>query len=125
MNIKEKDVVDFLRRRGKPAFFKMLMRKLGVPKEEKKEFRKLLKSLIKKGILKYEKGKYILKELEEKKPEIVEGVVEAHPSGYGFLIIGEEVEDLFIPPPEMRYLFDGDVVLAKALTRKKKTKQKL
>ena len=125
MNIQEKEVIDFLKRRGKPAFFKMLMRKLGVPKEEKKEFRKLLKSLIKKGVLKYYKGKYILKELEEKKTELVEGTVEAHPSGYGFLIIGEEVEDLFIPPPEMRYLFDGDVVLAKVLTRKKKNEAKV
>ncbi len=124
MNITEKDIIEFLKKRNKPAYFKMLMRKLGVPKEKKKELRKLLKKMIKEGILKYEKGKYLLRDslIEE---ELVEGTVEAHPSGYGFLIIGEDVKDLFIPPPEMRYLFDRDVVLAKPLLRKKKHEAKV
>ncbi len=123
MIVTEKDIVDFLRRRGKPAYFKMLMRKLGVPKSEKKVLRKLLKRLIKKGTVKYVKGKYILPEFEEQ--ELIKGRVESHPSGYGFLIVGEDVEDLFIPPPEMRYLFDGDIVLAKPIKRKKKDEAKV
>ncbi len=123
MVVTEKDVIDFLRRRGKPAYFKMLMRKLGVPKNEKKALRKLLKRLIKKGTVKYVKGKYVLSELEEK--ELLEGRVESHPSGYGFLIVGEDIEDLFIPPPEMKYLFDGDIVLAKPIKRKRKDEAKI
>ncbi len=123
MEVTEKDVITFLRHRGKPTYFKMLMKKLGVPKDEKKKLRKILKKLQKKKLIKYEKGKYLLPEWKDE--VLVEGTVEAHPSGYGFLIIGDDVEDLFIPPPEMKYLFDGDVVLVKVLKKKKKDEAKV
>ncbi|WP_457625034.1 ribonuclease R [Persephonella sp.] len=125
MEITEKDIINFLKHRGKPVYFKMLQRKLGVPKSEKKVLRKLLKKLQKKKIIRYEKGKYLLTEWKHKEENLIEGRVEAHPSGYGFLIIGDEVEDLFIPPPEMRYLFDGDLVLARAVKRRKKDEAKI
>lgn len=125
MEITEKDIINFLKHRGKPVYFKMLQRKLGVPKSERKLLRKILKKLQKKKIIRYEKGKYLLTEWKHKEEGLLEGKVEAHPSGYGFLIIGDEVEDLFIPPPEMRYLFDGDVVIAKAVKRRKKDEAKI
>ncbi len=125
MEITEKDVVNFLKHRGKPVYFKMLRKKLGVPKSEQKLLRKILKKLQKKKIIRYEKGKYLLTEWKTTGENLIEGRVEAHPSGYGFLIIGEEVEDLFIPPPQMKYLFDGDIVLAKAVKRKKKDEAKV
>ncbi|SNZ06609.1 ribonuclease R [Persephonella hydrogeniphila] len=125
MEITEKDIINFLKHRGKPVYFKMLQRKLGVPKSEKKVLRKILKKLQKKRIIRYEKGKYLLTEWKQKEEGLIEGRVEAHPSGYGFLIIGDEVEDLFIPPPEMRYLFDGDIVLARAVKRRKKDEAKI
>ena len=118
MEVTEKDVINFLKHRGKPTYFKMLLKKLGIPKDEKKKLRKILKKLQKKKLIKYEKGKYLLPEWKEE--VLVQGTVEAHPSGYGFLIIGDDVEDLFIPPPEMRYLFDGDVVLVKVIKQKKR-----
>ncbi|WP_457639528.1 ribonuclease R [Persephonella sp.] len=125
MEITEKDVINFLKHRGKPVYFKMLLRKLGVPKSEKKVLRKLLKKLQKKKIIRYEKGKYLLTEWKTQEEGLLEGKVEAHPSGYGFLIIGDEVEDLFIPPPQMKYLFDGDIVLAKPVKRRKKDEAKV
>ncbi|WP_297472899.1 ribonuclease R [Persephonella sp.] len=125
MEITEKDIINFLKHRGKPVYFKMLQRKLGVPKSEKKALRKILKKLQKKKIIRYEKGKYLLTEWKLKEEGLLEGRVEAHPSGYGFLIIGDEVEDLFIPPPQMRYLFDGDIVVAKAVKRRKKDEAKI
>ncbi len=124
MEVTEKDIVNFLRHRRKPTYFKMFLKKLGIPKSEKKKLRKLLKKLQKKKIIRYEKGKYLLTEWKEE-GELIEGRVEAHPSGYGFLIVGEDVEDLFIPPPQMRYLFDGDIVLAKAVKRRKKDEAKI
>ncbi len=124
MEITEKEVLEFLKSRKKPIYFKTLYKKLGIPKSEKKALKKLLKKLEKNKFIKYEKGKYFLRK-EEPKEELVKGTVEAHPSGYGFLIVGEEVEDLFIPPPEMRYLFDGDVVLVKPIKRKKKEEAKV
>ncbi|WP_457623668.1 ribonuclease R [Persephonella sp.] len=123
MEITEKDVVNFLRHRRKPTYFKMFLRKLGVPKEDKKKLRKILKKLQNKKVIRYEKGKYFLTEWKEE--DLIKGKVEAHPSGYGFLIVGDEVEDLFIPPPQMKYLFDGDIVLAKAVKRRKKDEAKI
>ena len=124
MHITESDIVEFLRKRKKPAYFKTILRKLGIPKSDKKKLRKLLKKLQKKKVIKYNKGKYLLTEWKQK-DDLIEGIVEAHPSGYGFLIIGDEVEDLFIPPPEMKYLFDGDRVLVKPIKRKKKDEAKV
>ncbi|WP_457644460.1 ribonuclease R [Persephonella sp.] len=124
MEVTEKDIINFLKHRRKPTYFKMFLKKLGIPKSEKKKLRKLLKKLQKKKIIRYEKGKYLLTEWKEE-GDLIEGKVEAHPSGYGFLIVGEDVEDLFIPPPQMRYLFDGDVVLAKAVKRRKKDEAKI
>jgi len=125
MEITEKDIINLLKHRGKPVYFKMLQRKLGIPKSEKKALRKLLKKLQKKKVIKYEKGKYLLSEWKDGENTLIEGRVEAHPSGYGFLIIGDEVEDLFIPPPQMKYLFDGDIVLAKPVKRRKKDEAKV
>jgi len=45
MEITEKDIINFLKHRGKPVYFKMLQRKLGVPKSERKLLRKILKKL--------------------------------------------------------------------------------
>ncbi|RUM49691.1 MAG: ribonuclease R [Hydrogenothermus sp.] len=124
MQITENDIIEFLRERKKPAYFKTILRKLGIPKSDKNKLRKLLKKLQKKKVIKYQKGKYLLTEWKQK-DDLIEGIVEAHPSGYGFLIVGDDVEDLFIPPPEMKYLFDGDKVLVKPIKRKKKDEAKV
>ena len=130
MQITENDIIEFLRERKKPAYFETILRKLDIPKSDKNKLRKLLKKLQKKKVIKYQKGKYLLTEWKQKddlieENDLIEGIVEAHPSGYGFLIIGDEVEDLFIPPPEMKYLFDGDKVLVKSIKRKKKDEAKI
>ncbi len=124
MEIGEKDIVEYLKKRKKPAYFKTLVKELGLAKDDKKKLRKLLKKLQKKRLVKYDKGKYKLVENKEDE-ELIEGIVEAHPSGYGFLIVGDDVEDLFIPPPEMKYLFDGDRVLVKPIKKKKKDEAKV
>ncbi len=125
MEITEKDILEFFKQKKRPFYLKTIVKQLGVSKEKKKKIKKLLKKLQNKKLIKYEKGKYFLIEQKEKEEELIQGQVEAHPSGYGFLIIGEEVEDLFIPPPEMKYLFDGDIVLVKPIKRKKKDEAKV
>jgi len=123
MEITEKEVLRYLKEKKKPVFLKTIIKELNLSKNDKSKVRKILKRLQKKRVVKYHRGKYLLADwLDE---NTVEGKVEAHPSGYGFLIVGDDVEDLFIPPPEMRYLFDGDIVLAKPLKRKKKDEAKV
>lgn len=124
MEITENEILEFFRQKKKPFYLKTLLKQLGLPKTEKKNLKKILRKLQKKKLIKYQKGKYFLIEKKQKE-DLVKGQVEAHPSGYGFLIIGDQVEDLFIPPPEMRYLFDGDIVLAKPIKKKKKDEAKV
>ncbi len=96
--ITEKEIVDILRKLKKPVYIKTILKELNLPKEYQKKVKRLLKKLQRKKIVKYKKAKYFLIDLKEHE-EVVQGIVEAHPSGYGFLIVGDEVEDLFIPPP--------------------------
>ena len=123
MEITEKEILEFLKEKKKPVFLKTIIKSLGLSKEDKKKIKKILKRLQRKKVVKYQKGRYLLVDWLE--DDVVQGKVEAHPSGYGFLIIGDDVEDLFIPPPEMKYLFDGDIVLAKPIKRKKKDEAKI
>ncbi|RUM61108.1 MAG: ribonuclease R, partial [Persephonella sp.] len=123
MEITEKEILEFLKEKKKPVFLKTIIKSLGLSKEDKKKIKKILKRLQRKKVVKYQKGRYLLADWLE--DDVVQGKVEAHPSGYGFLIIGDDVEDLFIPPPEMKYLFDGDIVLAKPIKRKKKDEAKI
>ena len=46
------------------------------------------------------------------KMEFIQGTVQAHPDGFGFLISSELKEDAFITPRQMRQVMSGDVVLA-------------
>jgi len=72
----------------------------------------MLRKLQKNKIILYKNGGYILKGEIQEKENLIKGKVEAHESGFGFLIREDGESDLFIPPIEMRYLFDGDIVLA-------------
>ncbi|MEJ5172349.1 MAG: ribonuclease R [Hydrogenothermaceae bacterium] len=111
MELTEEKVLEFIRKRKQNVFFNTILKGLKLEKNQKKELKKLLKKLQKKGVIKFYKGKYtISKEKEEEK--YIKGKVEAHESGFGFLIREDGEPDLFIPPPEMDYLFDGDIVLA-------------
>jgi len=122
--ITEREVIDVLKKLKKPVFIKTILKELNLSKEYQKKIKRVLKKLQRKKIVKYTKAKYFLVDLGES-DDVVQGIVEAHPSGYGFLIVGDEIEDLFIPPPEMRYLFDGDLVLARPKKRRKKDEAKI
>ncbi len=52
--------------------------------------------------------------------EIVVGTVLANPNGFGFLELGEEKKDIYIPPFEMEKLLHGDRIKAKVVEFKGK-----
>lgn len=112
MDITEKSIVDILKNYKKPVYLKQLLKTFQLEgKENKKLLRKILKKLEKNKIVKYKDGGYLLRE-EIREKSYIKGKVEAHESGFGFLIREDGEPDLFIPPVQMRYLFDGDIVLA-------------
>ncbi len=90
--------------------FNQIYSKLNLDKSERKQLKKTLKKLKKEGILKVEKGKYIME-----KRETVVGSVLAYPAGFGFLQIGESEKDIYIPPFEMMRLFSQDKIEAKVV----------
>ncbi len=112
MEITEKNVIDILKKYKKPVYLKELLKAFNLEgKENKKNLRKFLKKMEKNKLIKYKNGGYLLRE-EVKEKSYIKGKVEAHESGFGFLIREDGEPDLFIPPIQMKYLFDGDIVLA-------------
>ncbi len=113
MEITEKSILDVLKNYKKPVYLKQLLKTFQLEgKENKKLLRKILKKLEKNKIVKYKDGGYLLRE-EVREKSYIKGKVEAHESGFGFLIREDGEPDLFIPPIQMKYLFDGDILLAK------------
>ena len=113
MEITQAAIVDFLKNQKKPVYLKQILKAFNLDKkEDKKLVRRLLRKLQKNKIVLYKSGGYILKREIQEKENLIKGKVEAHESGFGFLIREDGGPDLFIPPIEMRYLFDGDIVLA-------------
>jgi ribonuclease R len=57
------------------------------------------------------------------KTDLIKGVVQAHPDGFGFLVSPELEKDAFILPREMRKVMDGDTVLASIQSGARKNKE--
>lgn len=112
MEINEEKVIEFIRKKKENVFFNTILKGLKLTKEDRKDLKKVLKKLQKKGVICFYKGKYTLIKEKKREREYIRGKVEAHESGFGFLIREDGEPDLFIPPIEMNYLFDGDIVLA-------------
>jgi ribonuclease R len=61
-------------------------------------------------LIRNRRGKYALVD----QLELIRGRVTGHKDGFGFLVPDDGTGDLFIPPYQMRSLFPGDIVLARA-----------
>jgi ribonuclease R len=111
LELTQENVLEVLRKNKKGLFFKQIAKSFELEKKEEKQLKKILKKLQKNKTIVYSKGLYKIRKDFEKE-NLIKGKVEAHESGFGFLIREDGEPDLFIPPIEMQYLFDGDIVLA-------------
>jgi Exoribonuclease R len=103
VEITQATIVDFLRNQKKPVYLKQILKAFNLDKkEDKKLVRRLLRKLQKNKIVLYKNGGYILKREIQEKENLIKGKVEAHESGFGFLIREDGEPDLFIPPIEMK-----------------------
>ncbi len=57
------------------------------------------------------------------KMDLAKGRVQGHKEGFGFFIPDDGTEDMFLSPKQMRCVFDGDRVLARAIFRDKRGRQ--
>jgi ribonuclease R len=98
----------FKERRGAPATIKEIMRELGIAPQKKPALRQLLRELEKSGQMTF-LPKKLYAPMGAKK--FVEGIVKRNPKGFGWLETDDhQGEGIFIPPPEMSSLMDGDRV---------------
>jgi len=104
-------LLSFLKKRGKPASFREIIRRLEIDDAEEKEgVRRRLIAMERDGqLIRNRKNGYLIAQ----DLGFVRGYVIGHKDGFGFVSPDDGGDDLFIPAREMRTVFDGDKVLAR------------
>ncbi len=129
MKITNQEILKFMRESVyRPLTMKELIKSFNIPLEERSSFRRLIRGLTSDGeIIKIKGDRFGLPE----KMNLITGVVQGHPDGYGFVIpeacsdpessSGESKggEDLFINPRNMREVMHGDRVICRAESAQK------
>ena len=106
-----------------PMKLKELAILLQVSKEQKGELKEVLDSLEAEGKIRVSsKGKYVKGEAKH-----TVGIYQAHPRGFGFVVLEDEDEDIFISEEDRNGAFQGDTVevLVKAAPKGKRREGKI
>ncbi len=107
----EKEILEAMRKAGRPVLLRELYHFLHVPTEERRSVRSLVKRLTKAGRLIHIKGRrYGLPE----QMQLVTGRLHLRHDGYGFV----EPEDtrepvVYVPPARLKGAMDGDLVIVR------------
>ncbi len=115
LDIREKrkeKLIDFMHHKDyRPMKVKELMMILEVPMQEREELEEILQELRLEGkVIRTKKGKYIIPE----KLNMIVGIFQGHPRGYGFLIQEDPtVEDIFIPAEGVNGALHKDRVICR------------
>lgn len=114
-------LLDFLKGQKKLLSLQKIANKIGIRNEEQLDgLNKRLKAMVSEGSLFINRrGGFGVRE----KTDLIKGVVQGHPDGFGFLISPELEEDGFILPKEMRKVMHGDTVLASLQEGRRKNKK--
>lgn len=104
-------IMQYLKQKGRPVGRDNLIRALALTTEDQKEaLRRRLIAMVRDGqIISNRRGSYALVE----ELELIQGRVQGHKDGFGFLIPEDGTEDIFLTPTQMRMVFPGDRVLVK------------
>jgi len=116
--LKPEEVLDFIKKSGRPLSFREISESFGLKASERKKLKRMLKELLSQGkILRNRKGLY----LTIKEAKLITGFFEAHKNGFGFVIPDSPKEtDIFIPPHATMGAMHGDRVVARVEQRKKR-----
>lgn len=117
MKITHQQILKFMRESVyRPLTMRELIKGFNVPAEERSTFRRLIRDLVNEGeIVKVRGNKYGLPE----KMNLVTGVIEGHPDGYGFVIPEGGGDDLFVNLRNMREVMHGDKVVCRVESAKR------
>ena len=122
MPISKEDFLKYLAtgRKG-PAPFREIMKHFNISKKDKKRLNRFLSELITAGtIVQVAHDKFGLAEAMDLKV----GVLSGHRNGFGFVIIPDSEQDIFIPPPMMNGAMHKDKVVVRVTGSKDGGKKK-
>ncbi|MBI4378434.1 MAG: ribonuclease R [Nitrospinae bacterium] len=121
MKIAKEEIVRFMRESVyRPLTMRELIKGLHVPSEDRGSFRKLIRILVNEGeIVKIRGNRYGLTE----KMNLVTGILQGHPDGYGFVVPEDGGDDIFVNPRNMREVMHGDRVVCRIESVKKGEKK--
>ena len=105
----------------RPLLLREILRHLGLGKEQRREAREHLRDLADAGkVVRIRGNRYGL----PSKMNLVVGRVKTHPDGYGFVLPEKEgEEDIFVSPRNLKEAMNGDRVVARIESIRKKGKE--
>jgi len=114
-------LLEFLKEEDRPLLLREILRRLDLEKEQRREARESLKDLADAGkVVRIRGNRYGL----PSKMNLVVGRVKTHPDGYGFVLPEKEgEEDIFISPRNLKEAMNGDRVVARVESIRKKGKE--
>ncbi len=97
-----------------PSSLREILRRLKIPKTQRMAFKRLIRDLVSEGrLVRVGSHHYALPREEE----TVEGRVQRHAEGFGFVVPDSGKEDLYIHPRNLESIFHGDRVRARIIRR--------
>jgi ribonuclease R len=121
LDLSAQRILDLMEEEDGPLLLKEILRQLGLPKEQRRKAKELLRDLAEEGkIVRIRGNRYGL----PAKMNLVVGRVKCHPDGYGFVIPEREgEEDIFIGPRNFKEAMHGDRVVARVESIRKKGRE--
>ena len=114
-------ILELMKEEDRPLLLREILLRLGLQKEQRQKAREYLRDLADEGkVVRIRGNRYGL----PSKMNLIEGRVKTHPDGYGFVIPeAEGEEDIFISPRNLKEAMNGDRVVARIESIRRKGKE--
>ena len=121
LDLSTEQILELMAEEDRPLLFREILRRLDLRKENRPKAKELLRDLAEEGkIVRIHGNRYGL----PSKMNLVVGRVKCHPDGYGFVIPEKEgEEDIFISPRNLKEAMNGDRVVARVESVRRKGKE--
>jgi ribonuclease R len=119
--LSSEELLQIMKEEDRPLLLREILRRLGLQKEQRQEAREYLRDLADEGkVVRIRGNRYGL----PSKMNLIVGRVKTHPDGYGFVIPETEgEEDVFISPRNLKEAMNGDRVVARIESIRRKGKE--
>ena len=121
LDLSREQILELMAEEDRPLLFREVLRRLDLRKENRQRAKELFRDLAEEGkIVRIRGNRYGL----PSKMNLIVGRVKCHPDGYGFVIPESEgEEDIFISPRNLKEAMNGDRVVARVESVRKKGKE--